>query len=262
MDKTEESISIDDIVKKHGKRLYNLAYRICGDQTYAEDLLQESFIQIQKALPNFHFKSSVYTWAYKITLRTCLGKTRGRNMEQEAKAALARLESSALEKYLPSSEPKPEDVLVQKALIAEIREKCHYFITFILSENQRVAILLNDLFEFSYKDIAYLLDTTEDVIRSRLSRARARLKRHFEKRCSWINPQNPCKCENRAGYVLNKYPSLRKNLSKRTSRPEYNQLIAKQIDKKIVSQDDIIASFPFIDFKAQKTLEAIYKQLK
>jgi RNA polymerase sigma factor (sigma-70 family) len=262
MEKTEKNLTIEAIFKKHGKRLYNLAYRICGDQIYAEDLLQESFIHIQKALPNFHFKSSVYTWAYKITLRTCLGKTRGKNIKQEAKAALAQLESSAVEKQLVSSEPKPEDELVQKALITEIREKCHYFITFMLSENQRVALLLHDLFDFSYKDMAYLLDTSEDVIRSRLSRARAGLRRYFEKRCSWINPQNPCKCEKRVGYVLNKYPSLRQKLSKRTNRPEYNQMIAKQIDKKIDSEDDIIALFPFLDFKAQKSLEAIFKQLK
>lgn len=109
--------------------------------------------------------------------------------------------------------------------MAEIREKCHYFMTFLL------------------------LEVSEDVIRSRLSRARANLQHYFDKRCSWLHPGNPCHCETRVGYVLGKYSSLAKKLSVRTNRSEYN--------RKIKSEGDIIASFPLLDFKARKTLAAV-----
>jgi len=51
-------MTIESIVKKHGGRLFNLAYRICGDKFLAEDLLQESLLQIHRALPSFREESS------------------------------------------------------------------------------------------------------------------------------------------------------------------------------------------------------------
>ncbi|MEW5817969.1 MAG: hypothetical protein AB1798_21570, partial [Spirochaetota bacterium] len=64
-----------------------------------------------------------------------------------------------------TGEDEPNELLVEKALMAEIREKCHYFMTFLLTEEQRVALLLKDLFDFSYQEMAYLLELNEDVIR-------------------------------------------------------------------------------------------------
>ena len=53
-----DEMTIESIVKKHGGRLFNLAYRICGDKFLAEDLLQESLLQIHRALPSFREESS------------------------------------------------------------------------------------------------------------------------------------------------------------------------------------------------------------
>jgi RNA polymerase sigma-70 factor (ECF subfamily) len=253
-------MTIDSIVKEHGKRLFNLAYRICGDEFLAEDLLQESLLQIHKAMPSFRGESSAYSWAYKITLNTCLKHSRGKEMKAQAQAALSRLDSQ--EESTPVSGAtgdESNDFLVEKAMMAEIREKCHYFMTFLLTEEQRVALLLKDLFDFSYQEMSYLLDLSADVIRSRLSRAREKLRRYFDKRCSWLHPDNPCHCETRVGYVLGKYPALAKKLAVRTNRREYNRMIARQLSRKIHSEDDLIASLPLLDFKARKTLEAILK---
>jgi RNA polymerase sigma-70 factor (ECF subfamily) len=107
-----------------------------------------------------------------------------------------------------------------------------------------------------------ILEVSENVIRSRLSRARSALRRHFKKRCSWLDPDNPCRCKTRAGYVLGKYPALAKKLSVRTNREEYNRMVARQLNRHIGSEADIIASFPELEFKARKTLEAILKNSK
>ncbi len=256
---------IESIVREHGKRLYNLAYRICGDAELAEDLYQESLIAINQALPSFRGESTSFTWAYRITTRTCLRKRGALTGDSDARAALRRADHAGHtegdEEYaietLPSDGMSPEEKLVHDALMAEIREKCHYFVTFSLTDEQRVPLLLKDLFDFSYREIAYILDVTEDIVRSRISRARTNLKRHFEKRCSWINPANPCTCESRAGEAIAKYPSLLSTLRRRTSRPEYNRMIARQIGKKIESEDDIIASFPLLDHKARTSLKKI-----
>jgi RNA polymerase sigma factor (sigma-70 family) len=117
------------IVKEHGKRLFNLAYRICGEEFLAEDLLQESLLQIHRALPSFRKESTTYSWAYKITLNNCLKHSLGKEMRAQAEAALRRLDSQ--EESNPISKAvkhEPNEVLVEKAMMAEIREKCHYFI--------------------------------------------------------------------------------------------------------------------------------------
>jgi len=221
-----EKLTIESIVKEHGKRLLNLAYRICGDRFMAEDLLQESLVSIHEALPSFRGESSVYCWVYKITLNTCLKHTRGKQMQAQAKAALERLDSQGDPTAIRETDAvdgngcavddgvaaNPHDALVE----------------------QRIALLLKDLFDFSYKDMSLILEASEDVIRSRLSRARSALRRHFQKRCSWLDPGNPCRYKNRAGYVLGKYPSLAKNTTawwpissiaisglKRTSSPRF-----------------------------------------
>jgi RNA polymerase sigma-70 factor (ECF subfamily) len=239
-------MTIDSIVKEHGKRLFNLAYRICGDEFLAEDLLQESLLQIHRALPSFRKESTTYSWAYKITLNTCLKHSRGKEMRAQAEAALRRLDSQ--EESNPISKAgkdEPNEILVEKAMMAEIREKCHYFMTFLLTEDQRFALLLNDLFDFSYQEMSYLLEASEDVIRSRLSRARANLRRYFDKRCSWLHSDNPCHCETRVGYVLGKYPSLAKKLAVRTNRSEYDRTVAQQLNREIKSEDDIFVFSPF-----------------
>lgn len=258
-------VDIDTIVQEHGKRLFNLAYRICGDEDLAEDLFQESLIAIHEALPSFREESGSFTWAYRITTRTCLRKRKSMQGEADLRAALHRTDRAARAGYedeseidrIPSKDLSPEETLVHNALTAEIREKCHYFVSFSLTDEQRIPLLMRDLFDFSYKEIAYILDITEDVVRSRISRARSNLKRHFEKRCSWINPDNPCTCESRVGEALAKYPSLLNQLRLNTSRPEYNRMISRQIGKKIDSEDDIIASFPLLDPKARTSLKKI-----
>ncbi len=269
-ERPDEPCTVESILTRHGKRLYNLAYRICGDAELAEDLLQESMIEIMKALPRFRGMSSPYTWAYKVTLRTSLRHMRDADARANAVAALSSLDRAQSSRDGPIADPRndvagaaesrdPVDELVEKALIAEIREKCHWFVTFRLTDEQRVTLLLRDLFEFSYRDVAYLLDVSEDVVRSRLARARDNLRRHFAERCSWIDPKNPCRCESRAAYALHTYPSLAKTLAVRTGRPEYNRQVADRIAHTIESERDIVGAFPMLDFKGRKTLEHIIK---
>ena len=260
--KENASAILEDIVRLHGKKLFNLAYRICGDEVLAEDLLQESFLNIYKAIPGFEGRSSYYTWAYKITLQTCLNTKPAENRRNQAVTALRKKDEQNQEEYEIADEAAqmPEDAMVQKALIAEVREKCHYFMLFKLTDDQRIPLLLKDLFDFSYSDIAYVLDISEDVVRSRLSRARENLKRFFRKRCSWIDPSNPCSCEEQGGYALHKYPSLLRKLSQNTERPEYNKMIADQIGKQINSEEDIISTFPHLDYKGQKALKKLFKK--
>ena len=85
---SDEPCTVESILTRHGKRLYDLAYRTCGDADLADDLLQESMIEIMRALPRFPGSSSPYTWAYKVTLRTCLCYMRDADVHTNATSAL------------------------------------------------------------------------------------------------------------------------------------------------------------------------------
>jgi hypothetical protein len=134
---------------------------------------------------------------YKITLNTCLKHSRGKAMRAQVEAALRCLdsqeESSPLSgeaeaaggareatdgtdvpdapREAASAIPIPDqavDALVEQALMAEISEKCHYFMTFLLTEEQRVALLLKDLFDqVSLEDLKEVLRRSHPHGRSR-----------------------------------------------------------------------------------------------
>lgn len=245
------------MVREHGQKLYNLCYRLSGDLIWAEDLLQESLLEAHKSYPRFKGDSSLYTWVYRVTVNTCLKHLDKKNTREKAAKALKdealRAEPAARKVAAPSE----EEVMLQKALLSEIREKCHHFMIFNLTKEQRVTLLLRDLFEFSYKEVAAILDVSEDVVRSRLRRARQSLKKRFEERCSWLNPENPCRCENRIPYVLGQYPQLLGILKKRLNREDYNQEIEEQLSKVIHSESDILATFPLIEIKLEPFLKKL-----
>ena len=67
-----EVAAFAELVARHEKRLWNFIRRFVSDGATAEDLLQESLLQIHKALPSFRGESSLSSWASKITLNTCL----------------------------------------------------------------------------------------------------------------------------------------------------------------------------------------------
>ena len=67
-----EKYNIDNLIKEYGKKVFNLAYRITGDRQDAEDVTQETFLQVFRKLDSFEGKSHIYTWIYKIALNNSL----------------------------------------------------------------------------------------------------------------------------------------------------------------------------------------------
>lgn len=246
-------MTVDDIIKEHGSKLYNLAYRLCGDPQWAEDLMQESYLEIHHSLPTFQGHSSTYTWAYKITLHTCLRHTKKIDIKQQAIQSLE--ETGPAENMGDKEELQPENQIIEAALLAEIKEKCHYFTTFILTQDQRVTLLLKNMFDFKYKEISYLLDISEDQVRSRLSRARNRLNNHLKNRCSWIDADNPCKCEYKTAYVIKKYPQLLEKLKYLCDSEEYRQEIQQKMATPKLDIEKMCSDFPLINHKVNFLLK-------
>ena len=69
--RTSESLDLQDLIASHGDRLLRSAFLLCGNETEAQDLVQETFLQAMKAAHRFRGDSTVYTWLHGILLNLC-----------------------------------------------------------------------------------------------------------------------------------------------------------------------------------------------
>ncbi|AHC13819.1 RNA polymerase sigma factor [Salinispira pacifica] len=247
--RNESTLTFHEIVNRHGRSLYNLCYRILGHPEDAEDALQEIFMKIHDSLPQFKGDSSLYTWMYRIAVNHCI-RTKGR-IERVAEKAPKALDIRELNGPPPDLEPdlSPQErkILIDE-LSLEIRDTCHFFLTFRLTREQRIAFILRDVMGLSYKHISEILDISESVVKSRIYRSRANLEKHFSEKCSLHQSENPCSCEGKLGYVLKEYPMVMKDVRKRAENPDYYKLVSQLIGRRFGSVREAYASLHDLPF--------------
>lgn len=154
-----------EIVYAFQDSVFNLCYRMLGERTEAEDASQETFLRAYLNLQRYDPSRSMKTWLLSIASNHCIDRLRRR-----------RLVWLSLEEPLPnnlalaSDAPDPEE----STLLRERSEKVQGLLT-QLSPDYRAAVVLRYWYDFSYAEIADMLDTTESAIKSRLFRARQAL---------------------------------------------------------------------------------------
>lgn len=181
-----ESLSDEDLVRKFNngrqevfeilfsryyKKIYNLCLRFCNsDRNLAEETAQETFLQAYKSLPRFQYKSSFYTWLYRVTFNTC-----SINIKKQARLKSSSLENLDFEKINRNSN-EPSDFVLRK-------EYSHYVNKVLneLPEEQRQVMLLGPVLGHSYQEISEIIGESVTVIKGRLFRARQNFKKKFEK---------------------------------------------------------------------------------
>ncbi len=154
-----------ELVNTYQNAVYNLCYRMLGERTEAEDAAQEAFIRAYMNLERYDPARSFKTWLLSIASNHCIDRLRRR-----------RLQWLSLDEPLPSSimlssnEPDPEE-----ATIRDQRSQAMQALLNELSTEYRAAVILRYWYDYSYVEIADILDTTESAIKSRLFRARQAL---------------------------------------------------------------------------------------
>ena len=180
-----------ELVAPHRRELHVHCYRILGSVADADDALQETWLSAWKSLEGFEERSSFRTWLYRIATSRCLNMLRsGRRRGEGAPGLLppdtqppvpTRLnEVTWLDAYpdflldeLVDPAPGPESRLVSKEAISLA------FVTALqlLPPRQRAALVLRDVLGFSAREVAQMLDVTEESVTSALKRARATVSR-------------------------------------------------------------------------------------
>lgn len=158
------------LVEKYQKRIFNFGLKICANPQDAEDMVQESFINVFKYLKDFRRESSFKNWLYLIASSVC------NKMKRKSKFAPER--ELSLESFMPSDHgmemtetPKWAVEPVENLLNHELSEKIQIAIT-QLPTDYRLVLVLRDMEGFSTEETASILHITTTNVKVRLHRAR------------------------------------------------------------------------------------------
>lgn len=167
----------DLCIEKHRPRLYALALGLLGHEADAEDVVQESFLNAFKAIDKFEGRSSLSTWLYRITYNNAL--MRQRRARSEPVADNKSVEGIEEESTVPQAFFDwcclPERDL-QKVEVRQQLENA--FET--LSPALRAVFELRELHDMSTRETAVTLGVSEDVVKTRLRRARGHLRKELD----------------------------------------------------------------------------------
>ena len=160
------------LVLMHQERVYNLAYRILGDEAAAADATQEAFILAYRHLGRFH-TGSFFAWLYRIATNVCYDTLRYQKRRPAVSfTQLSGDDDEERELDLPAHEADPETVIQRRELAALLQQHIN-----TLPIDQRTALVLSDVQGLSDKEIAVIMRTSIGTVKSRLSRARAKMRR-------------------------------------------------------------------------------------
>ena len=151
-----------------------LVWRVCwhytGSREDAADCGQETMVRIWRGLSSFHFECAFETWVYRVAANCCLDFLRKRKRDKAE--SLEPLREQGFDP--PDPAPDTEEQALRKEEHARLRAAVA-----ALPEDQRDALVLTQLEGRSYEEAARLLETTEGTVKSRVARARDKLKRIF-----------------------------------------------------------------------------------
>jgi RNA polymerase sigma-70 factor (ECF subfamily) len=151
-----------ELVRHHYSPVVNVAYRICGEMTLAEDMAQETFLRAWTNLNSFRITGSMKNWLYRIAINATLDVLRRKSdlpMDDE------------VVQMIQDPTPDPETSLVQKERAENIQEMLR-----ALPLATRNVLVLREYGELSYQEIAAILDIPIGTVMSRLNSARTRLR--------------------------------------------------------------------------------------
>src|SRR5215470_13501709 len=167
--------SWDDLVRQHSARVYRLAYRLTGNQHDAEDLTQEVFVRVFRALPSYT-PGTFEGWLHRITTNLFLDMARRRQ-----RIRFEGLGDQAVG-LLRDDEPTPAQAFDARHLDTDVQQALE-----ALAPEYRAAVVLCDIEGLSYEEIAATLGVKLGTVRSRIHRGRAQLRAALDHR----RPRHP-----------------------------------------------------------------------
>ena len=164
--------AFDELVRTYEKRVYHLALRMCGNVDDAYEVAQEAFLSAWKGMRFFRGDSSFSTWLYRLTSNAAIDFLRRQRRQGGSDGVSLDDEDTFLEvaDLAPSPHQQAERLELRDALA---RGLC------ALSPEHRQVLLLRELQGLTYEEIAAALELDLGTVKSRIARAREKLRKYL-----------------------------------------------------------------------------------
>jgi len=166
--------SFKELVERYQSRVYSIVLAMVGDKNDADDICQDIFVRVYRFLHQFKEKSKFFTWLYRLTINTCINAQNGRKRKLETLSLsnpIGEKEDPLLTKIPQETVKSSIDVLKNKELGLKIKAAIDS-----LSDELKEVFILREMEDLSYKELAKVFQCSEGTIKSRLFRAREKLK--------------------------------------------------------------------------------------
>jgi RNA polymerase sigma-70 factor (ECF subfamily) len=165
-----DQLAWEAIVRQYWRKVFNVAYKFVGKHDEAEDLTQDIFLKIFKSLDTFDRRANFQTWLISISRNLCIDHYRSVRKERET----IDRDVDANELAPAAKEPGPIAALEQRDRVTLLRQALT-----ALPDTLREAVLMRDIQELSYQEIADRLRLPEGTVKSRINRGRSELARQI-----------------------------------------------------------------------------------
>ncbi len=173
-----------DIYNKHYERVRKFVFALVKDEWAADDLIQETFIKVQRNLDKLKDETKLSSWIFRIAYNLCQDHFRKRIQ-------------SLKKEHIPTVERQFLKIpLFQKELEQHQMGECVQDKIRLLPESYQTVLVFFDLMEFSHQEIADIMDISVENVKVRLYRARKKLKSILEKECTFeVDERNVLVCD-------------------------------------------------------------------
>jgi RNA polymerase sigma-70 factor (ECF subfamily) len=167
------------IVRQHWRKVFNIAYKFTGKHDEAEDLTQDVFLKIFKSLDTFDRRANFQTWLVSVSRNLCIDHYRSVRKERET-----------IDRDVDPGELTPSAPTLSPIAALEQRDRVNLLKKAMdqLPPTLRSAVLLRDIQELSYQEIADRLHLPEGTVKSRINRGRTELARQIRRLRDELEP--------------------------------------------------------------------------
>jgi RNA polymerase sigma-70 factor (ECF subfamily) len=168
--------AFEELVRRYERRIYNITYRLLGNEQDASEALQDAFLRAYRFIGRFEFKSSFFTWLYRIATNVSLSRLRKRPRVETVSLDAPTEPGGDMTLEIPDEKYTPERLFQQRQLRAAMKDAVDN-----LPEDYRSVVVLRDLEGLSNEEAGKVLNLSVAAVKSRLHRGRLVLRSKLAK---------------------------------------------------------------------------------
>ncbi|HSB10784.1 MAG TPA: sigma-70 family RNA polymerase sigma factor [Blastocatellia bacterium] len=177
--RARDLLAFEELVADFERPVYSLCFRLLGDAEEARDATQETFLKVYRGLGGFRGEAGLKTWIYRIAINQAMNQQRWwrrRHREETISLDITRGQSdTTIGSLLPARSSSPEELAISSeregAIMRALGE---------IKQEYRIALVLREIEELSYEEIAETLSISIGTVKSRIARGREELRRRMK----------------------------------------------------------------------------------